>query len=366
MQKLKIGVIFGGKSGEHEVSLKSARAVINALDKEKFQVIPIGIRKNGQWISGEDPLEELEKGEQKEGNFAVTMMPDPSDKGIWRINPFEKLTDIDVIFPVLHGTFGEDGTIQGFFEMCNLPYVGSGVMGSSLAMDKVMMKRILECQGLPVASYYTLKRAKWESDREEQVSEIEKSLSYPMFVKPANLGSSVGISKVKERTELYQAVDTACQYDMKCLIEEFIPGKEIEVSILGNDNPQASILGEVIPANEFYDYSSKYLDDRSELVIPAPLSEGLSEKIKQIGLEAYRLLDCFGLCRVDFFVLEEQEEIYVNELNTMPGFTEISMYPKLWLKSGMSYQQLLTELIYLALHRQKEKDRNLTEYPEAK
>ncbi len=363
MQKLKIGVIFGGKSGEHEVSLKSARSVIKALDKEKFEIIPIGIRKNGEWISGRDPLAELETGENRNDNFVVTMMPDPSNKGVWRLDPFKKLTDIDVIFPVLHGTYGEDGTIQGFFEMCNIPYVGSGVIGSSLAMDKIMMKRILECRGLQVANYFTLKRTNWENDREEQVAQIERNLSYPMFVKPANLGSSVGISKVKERKELYLAIDIACQYDMKCLVEEYIPGREIELSIIGNDNPRASVLGEVIPANEFYDYSSKYLDDRSELVIPAQLSKKLSEKTRQIGIEAYQLLECFGLCRVDFFVLEEQEEVYLNELNTMPGFTEISMYPKLWIESGMSYQQLLTELVELALHRQEEQDRNSTEFP---
>ncbi|ACB83610.1 D-alanine--D-alanine ligase family protein [Natranaerobius thermophilus] len=365
MKKLRVGVLFGGRSGEHEVSLKSANSILNALDRELFEVIPIGIRKNGEWISGEAPLEELETGIKNQGNYAVSILPDPSKKVLWKLDPFEKISEIDLIFPVLHGTFGEDGTVQGFLDLCGIPYVGSGVLGSSLAMDKVMMKKILRRHGLQVANYYSFKRSEWEQDRDEIIFSIEKQLSYPIFVKPANLGSSVGISKVKNREELIQGIDLAVKYDMKCLAEEFIPGKEIELSILGNDNPKTSVPGEIIPANEFYDYNAKYINNKSKLVIPAPLSETLKTKIEDMGVEAFRVLDCYGLSRVDYFVLEDQEEVYINEINTMPGFTEISMYPKLWTESGLSYSQLLTDLIYLALARQQEKDRNSTDFSES-
>ncbi|OWZ83622.1 D-alanine--D-alanine ligase family protein [Natranaerobius trueperi] len=362
MHKIKIGVIFGGKSGEHEVSLKSAKSVIYALDKNKFEIIPIGIKKDGTWISGEKPLEELEKGKSFEENFSVTMMPDPTKKGLWKLDPFEKFADIDVVFPVLHGTYGEDGTLQGFLELCDIPYVGSGVLGSSLAMDKVMMKQVLKNYGLKVANYQSFFRFEWESNHIKLIQQIESSIKYPMFVKPANLGSSVGISKANKRSELIEAINLATRYDMKCLVEEYIPGKEIEISILGNQYPKASITGEIIPANEFYDYESKYLNDRSELLIPASISENLASSLQKAGIAAYQALECRGLCRVDFFVLEETQEVYINELNTMPGFTEISMYPKLWKNSGIPYSKLLSELVELAINHQKEKDKNLTEF----
>ncbi len=363
MGKLNVAVIFGGKSGEHEVSINSAESVIHALDKDKYNIIPIGIRKNGEWIGGASPLEELKQKTPMKGNFPVTILPDPSRKGLWRLDVMEKIAHIDVIFPVLHGPYGEDGTLQGLFELSGLPYVGSGVLGSSLAMDKAMMKQVLRSHGLRVADHLLVLRSEWRQNRAQILNKVEQSLAYPMFVKPVNLGSSVGISKVKSRIELEEGLDLANCYDMKCLVEEYIPGKEIEVSIMGNDRPYASICGEVIPANEFYDYDAKYLNDQTKLVIPASLEDSLAEKIQNLGKKAYQALGTRGLCRVDFLVREDIGEVVINELNTMPGFTSTSMYPKLWESSGTKYTQLLSELIGYALKYQAEKDKNLIEPP---
>ncbi len=359
--KLKVGVLFGGKSGEHEVSLKSARSVMDALDPESMEIIPIGITKQGDWISGDSPWQTLWDNKTYPGNYSVTLLPFGSSRGLYKLEPFEQVTDLDVVFPVLHGTFGEDGTIQGLLELANIPYVGSGVLGSAMCMDKAIMKRILKNTGLKVANYYSFNRENWAQGSTEIISLLEKIISYPMFVKPANLGSSVGISKVRHREELTAGIHQALKYDMKCLVEDYVPGQEIELSILGNEKPQASICGEIIPANEFYDYDAKYLNKSSRLVIPAPLSEKTSEKVREWGVTAYKALECRGLARVDFFVTED-EEVFINELNTMPGFTEISMYPKLWLESGMTYTELLTKLIDLALEHHKEKAKTVTDY----
>lgn len=347
MSKLKVGIIFGGRSGEHEVSLRSAKSIIEALDKEKFQIVPIGIKKDGRWISGENTWNELYNKEKYKTNYEVTLLPQPG-KGLRKLNSFEKITDLDVVFPVLHGTYGEDGTLQGLLELADIPYVGSDVLGSALGMDKVLMKKIFLHEGLKVSKFKGFYKQEWEKNKEHLKEEINEELSYPLFVKPANLGSSLGINKVKYAGELEDAIDSAAQYDYKLLVEENIEGKEVEVSVLGNEAPRASICGEIVPAGEFYDYEAKYIDDSSELIIPAGISSELSEKTRTIALKAFKALDAKGLGRLDFFVNSETKDIFINEINTMPGFTEISMYPKLWESSGISYTKLLTELIVLA------------------
>ncbi|UMZ75212.1 D-alanine--D-alanine ligase family protein [Natranaerofaba carboxydovora] len=359
--KTKVVVVFGGRSGEHEVSLKSAKSVMEALDKTKFEIIPIGIKKDGKWISGDNPWDELYYNKESGKNFEVTLLPKPG-MGLWRLNPMEKLTDVDVIFPVLHGTYGEDGTLQGFLELCDIPYVGSGVIGSSLGMDKVLMKKIFLYEGLKISNFKGIIRRKWEKDKKKYIKEIEETLEYPVFVKPANLGSSVGISKVKSSNELEDAVDNACKFDSKVVVEENIEGKEIEVSVLGNESPKTSVCGEIIPSKEFYDYEAKYLDDDSELIIPAPISDKLSDETRNIAKKAFMALDAKGLARIDFFVNNDTEDIYINEINTMPGFTEISMYPKLWNYTGISYEELLTEVIELSFMVHEDKKRNQTDF----
>lgn len=363
MAKTKVGVIFGGRSGEHEVSLRSAKSVMEALDEKRFEIIPIGIKKDGLWISGNHVWEELSFNETRGDNYEVTILPRP-EEGLWRVNPLEKISDLDVVFPVLHGTYGEDGTLQGLLEMADLPFVGSGVLGSALGMDKVVMKKIFIYEGLNVSRFLGFHRKEWEKEREKYTEKIDHELSLPLFIKPANLGSSVGISKVKSIEKLPEAIDKAATYDSKIIVEENIEGKEIEVSILGNESPSASVCGEIIPSKEFYDYEAKYLDDNSELIIPADISDELEKEIREIAVKAFRALDAKGLARIDFFVNESTGEIYINEINTMPGFTEISMYPKLWEKSGLSYKELLTKLVDLALDIHKEKKKNITDFKE--
>ncbi len=371
-EKTKVGVIFGGRSGEHEVSLKSAKSVMEALDKNKFEIIPIGIKKDGRWICGDNPLEELSNqvgfrdsnSPILESNYEVTLFPRPK-KGLWRVDLSEKIADLDVIFPVLHGTYGEDGTLQGLLELADIPYVGSGVIGSALGMDKVLMKKIFLYEGMKVSNFIGINRRKWEKNKSKYLKLIRDELTLPVFIKPANLGSSVGISKVNFEEEIVEAAEIAFKYDSKIVVEENVSGKEVEVSVLGNESPKTSICGEIVPSKEFYDYEAKYLDDKSELIIPADISSELSDITREIAAKAFVALDAKGLARIDFFVNPDTDEVYINEINTMPGFTEISMYPKLWENTGISYQDLLTQVVELAFSVYEDKRRNKTDFEQA-
>ena len=366
--KLRVGVIFGGRSGEHEVSLLSARSVMGAMDREKYEVVPIGITKTGHWVTGDDPLAALSSGDET-GLRTVALLPDPSWAGLMECDggaeTFQAalLARLDVVFPVLHGTYGEDGAIQGLLELADVPYVGAGVLGSALGMDKVAFKSVMQAYGFPIADYLAFKRREWEAEPESVLRRVEARLGYPVFTKPANLGSSVGISKCHDRAELEAGLAEAARYDRKLLVEAAVPAaREIEVSVLGNDEPVASVPGEIVPSREFYSYEAKYLDGKSELLIPAPLPEEVTERVRDLAVRAYRAIDGAGMARVDFLLSGETGELYVNELNTIPGFTEISMYPKLWEASGLPYPQLIDRLIELALERHRDKARSETSY----
>ena len=339
----KIAVLYGGRSGEHEISLRSAEAIMNGLRNiPGYEVLPVFITKEGSW--------------QLNGN-RVTILADPEIKGLYILDG-ELAGDtvtIDVVFPVLHGTYGEDGTVQGLLEMAQLPYVGAGVTGSAVGMDKILMKAVLQAFKLPVGEYLWFTNNMWQKKQNTLITRIEEKLGYPCFVKPANLGSSVGISKVYNRPQLVRGVEDALQYDRRVVVEKTLVGREIECSVLGNDEPMASLPGEIIPCNDFYDYRAKYLDERSALVIPAELAPEISEKVRQLAVQTFKVLDCAGLARVDFFVNDESKEIWVNEINTLPGFTTISMYPKLWEATGVSFAELLIKLIELAEERFKQK-----------
>jgi D-alanine-D-alanine ligase len=366
-KKIKVGVIFGGRSGEHEVSLVSAKGIMNAMDKEKYEVVPVGITKEGRWIASGDPMKALEAGTPEESGTAA-LLGDPSQPGLMRLEESEtavtttRLSEIDVIFPVLHGPYGEDGTVQGLLELADVPYVGAGVLGSALGMDKALMKTVFKAHGLPVAEYLVIKRKEWERDPKGVMQRIEDTLVYPCFIKPANMGSSVGISKVHQRSELAPALNLAARYDRKMLAEQAVNAREIEVSVLGNDDPIASVPGEIIPSREFYDYVAKYIDDRSELIIPADLPSETTQRIRELAIGAYLAVDCAGMARVDFLLDKDSGQIYVGELNTIPGFTPISMYPKLWEASGISYSELIDRLIELALERHADKSKSETSY----
>jgi D-alanine-D-alanine ligase len=367
-RKIKVGVVFGGRSGEHEVSLVSAKGIINAMDKEKYEVVPIGITKEGRWIASGDPMKALEAG-TPEKSVPAALLGDPSQRGLMRLEESEtavtttaRLSEIDVVFPVLHGPYGEDGTVQGLLELADVPYVGAGVLGSALGMDKALMKTVFQARGLPVVEYLVIKRKEWESDPQGVMQRIEDTLDYPYFIKPSNLGSSVCISKVHQRSELAPALDLAARYDRKMLAERGVNAREIEVSVLGNDDPIASVPGEIIPCREFYDYVAKYIDDRSELVIPADLPPETTQRIREMAVEAYLAVDCAGMARVDFLLDKDSGQIYLGELNTIPGFTPISMYPKLWEASGISYSELIDRLIELALERHADKSKSETSY----
>jgi D-alanine-D-alanine ligase len=387
MKKIRVGVLFGGRSGEHEVSLLSAASVIQAIDKSKFEVIPIGITKEGKWLtsahaerllSGKVDDHHLRAGDPQATpgaallakGEAVLVPPVPAADRT-AIVPFETdaaghhatSIDIDVIFPVLHGTFGEDGTIQGLFELANIPYVGAGVLGSAAGMDKDVMKSLFKMAGLPIVKHVTLLRSAWERDPKKVKKLVEAKLKYPVFVKPANLGSSVGISKAHDGKELGPAIDEAAKFDRKIVIEQGVGGKkhkarEIECSVLGNDDPKASVAGEIVPMKEFYDYNAKYLDPGSALQIPAKISKGMQKQVQELAIRAFQAVDCSGLGRVDFLLDPATEKLYVNEINTMPGFTSISMYPKLWEASGLKYSALITRLIELAQERHADKQKN--------
>ncbi len=352
-KKLRVGVVFGGRSGEHEVSLVSATSVIRALDKEKYDVVPIGITPEGRWISSDHALGLLKAKAGLEHEPERVLAPEPSRQALMTPDTGGGPSlPLDVVFPVLHGTFGEDGTVQGLLELANIPYVGAGVLGSAVGMDKIVQKQILQREGFPLAKYCAFASSECRRVPGGVLARIERQLRYPLFVKPANTGSSVGISKAHNRKELKAAIALACQYDRRIIVEQgIVRAREIECAVLGNDAPVASVLGEIIPSNEFYDYEAKYVDGKSRAVIPAPLPRTLATKIRAMAIQAFRAIDCAGMARVDFFLGRTSRRVILNELNTIPGFTSISMYPKLWEATGMSYPALLDRLIELALER---------------
>lgn len=366
-RKLRVGLIFGGRSGEHEVSLTSARGIMQAIDRTKYEVVQIGITKAGQWLVGGDVHQQLAAAaaghpviEQSlmQVDAAVDAHDVMSNLVLWT----EQAGPLDVIFPVLHGPFGEDGTVQGFLELIGLPYVGAGVTASAAGMDKAICKDIFRAHGLPIVIHRVFLRREWQADPEAVIAECEAAMPYPMFVKPANLGSSVGIHKAKNRAQLQAGLADAARYDRKLIVEEGLEAREIEVSVLGNDEPLASLPGEIIPSREFYSYAAKYIDASSELLIPAPLSQEHTELIQQLAIMAFKALDCAGLARCDFLLEKETGEVFINELNTMPGFTPISMYPKLWAASGLAYAALIDRLIELALERHRDKQQSQTTF----
>jgi D-alanine-D-alanine ligase len=394
--KIRVGILFGGRSGEHEVSLLSAASVLNAIDKTKYDVVPVGITKDGRWLTAEH-AERLLKGQAAESasptpttslragdpeatpgaavlatGASVVVPPEPArrDSGL---APFQtdanlrrasdRAINVDVIFPVLHGTFGEDGTIQGLFELADIAYVGAGVLGSSAGMDKDVMKSLFRAAGLPIVKHVTVLRSQFEREPKKVQKLVESKLKYPVFVKPANLGSSVGISKAHDRKELGRAIAEAAKFDRKIVIEAGVGGKknkarEIEVAVLGNDDPKASIAGEIVPWKEFYDYDAKYLSEGSEAVIPAKITKSEMKTVQKLAIAAFQAVDCTGLARVDFLMDPKSRKIFVNEINTMPGFTAISMYPKMWAASGVAYPELIDRLIQFGIERHDDKKRN--------
>ncbi|HRQ41074.1 MAG TPA: D-alanine--D-alanine ligase family protein [Chloroflexota bacterium] len=365
-RKIRVGVIFGGRSGEHEVSLQSAQSVMQALDPAKYVVVPIGIDKHGRWLTG-DPLAALTEGHASQ---PATLLPDPQSAALMQVEESERqitgltanpkqlraVAELDVIFPVLHGPYGEDGTVQGLLELADLPYVGAGVVGSAVGMDKAIFKQVMAANGLPVLPWRLVLASQWRAQPETVLAAIEAELPYPVFSKPANLGSSVGICKCHNRAELRAGLDEATRYDRRVVVEQGINGRELEVAILGNDDPIASVVGEIRPRRDFYDYVAKYISDDSELIIPAPLTPEMAAQVRELAIQAYRAIDCAGLGRVDLLLDKDYGKLYLNEINTIPGFTRISMYPKLWEASGLSYSDLLDKLIELAMERHEEKE----------
>ncbi len=340
---------------------------MGAIDRDKYKVVPIGITKTGRWLASGDPLKALSSGVDAESQHAA-LLAEPVDRALVRLEEREqhlaavRMSQIDVIFPILHGPYGEDGTVQGLLELAGLPYVGAGVTASAVGMDKAIFKDVMRAHGLPLVPHLVFKRKAFESHPDEVVAQIEAGLGYDCFVKPANLGSSVGISKAHNRDELHAALAEAARYDRKLVVEAAVDAREIEVSVLGNDEPLASVPGEIVPSNEFYDYAAKYLDGESKLLIPAPVSDELAGEIRRMAVDAYLAMDCAGMARVDFLLGRGTDEIYLNEVNTLPGFTPISMYPKLWEATGVSYPELIDRLIQLALERHADKSRSATSY----
>ena len=365
-KKIRVGVIFGGRSAEHEVSIVSAASVIGALDKDKYEVLPIGITPEGRWLSSGKALELLKQRADVENLPEHILVPDPRKQGLVELKDSSaQLTPqrIDVAFPVLHGPYGEDGTIQGLFELADIPYVGSGVLGSALGMDKVVQKQLLRQMKIPVTPDVWFFMGEFKTNSKKIIGVIEKMLRYPCFVKPANLGSSIGISKAHNRRELVEAIRLAGEYDLKILVERSVENaREIECSVLGNDQPIASVPGEIVPSNEFYDYDAKYVDGKSTPIIPARLPKAVIKKIQHYSVESFRVLNCAGMARVDFLVARKNNAVFLNELNTIPGFTSISMYPKLWQASGLSYADLLDRLVQLAIERHEAKMNLKTKY----
>ena len=365
-KRLRVGVLFGGRSGEHEVSLASAASVIRALDPEKYDVVPIGISKDGRWLVGNSVqkmlAEVLKSGER------VVLPPDPSAAALVPLGQSsgQPSVGVDVVFPVLHGTFGEDGTVQGLLELAGLPYVGAGVLGSAAGMDKDLQKRLFEQAGLPIVPFLAIRRSEWEKDREGVIKLIKKTLRFPIFVKPATLGSSVGMTRVGSAPEMGAAMDLAAEFALKIVVERGIVGREIEVSVLGNDDVRASIPGEIVPHREYYDYTAKYLEEGTRLVIPAKLTKKQVKQFQDYAVRAFKAIEGTGMARCDFFLEKRTGKIFVNELNTIPGFTSISMYPKLWEASGLPYKKLIDRLIELALelHAEKTRTKYSIELPE--
>ena len=361
MSRLRVGVLFGGRSTEHEVSILSAQSIITAMDPERFEPVPLYIDKNGRWLVGAS-LKRL-VGEDAPGKY-VYLPPDPTQHSLVPapdgIGQPPLMPPLDVIFPVFHGLNGEDGTIQGVLELANLPYVGAGVLGSALGLDKVYMKRAFAAAGLPIVDYLPITRRQYEQDPNAFIALVEERLGYPCFSKFANSGSSVGTTKAHNRSELVAGLRLASSFDRKLLVERAVDARELEVSVLGNDEPQASVVGEVVPAHEFYDYDAKYLDEGSRLLIPAPIDAGVAEEVRALAVRAFQAVDVAGMARVDFFMERTTGRVLLNELNTIPGFTRISMYPKLWEASGLSYPSLIERLVDLAIERFNDKQRSQT------
>lgn len=363
MKKLRVGVLFGGRSGEHEISLRSAASILRAIDKRRYAVVLIGITKKGRWLLGSEALRLLQ-GEYEETS-GVTATTNRHYAGLEVV--LRQVIKMDIVFPVLHGTFGEDGTVQGLLELTDIPYVGTGVLGSAVSMDKDVMKRLFRCAGLPLVKHVVIDRSRWNEDPKEVGKQIAQSLKYPVFVKPARLGSSVGVSKAHDETEFAPGMEEAAKYDSKIIVEEAVSGKEgkareIECAILGNKYPFASIPGEIVPTREFYDYEAKYLDGGAELRIPAKMTRAQQKKIQRLAVEAFRAVECAGLARVDFLMNPGTGKIFVNEINTMPGFTSMSMYPKLWEESGIPFAMLIDALIRLGLEQRMARRRKRYSY----
>jgi len=354
-KRLRVGILFGGRSGEHEVSLASAASVIRGLDPDKYEAVPIGISKEGHWLIGgaaQKMLPEVLKGGQR-----VMMTADPTDAALVKLDGSGGGQRIDVVFPVMHGTFGEDGTIQGLLDLAGLPFVGAGVLGSAIGMDKDVTKRLLQVAKIPVVPWITVHRREWESGPQNIQTSIEEKFAYPVFVKPATLGSSVGMTKAHSREELAPALNLAAEFATKILVEKCVVAREIEVSVLGNRDPKASVPGEIVPHREFYDYAAKYLEEGSQILIPAQLKPAQLTKIQKFAVDAFRALELNGMARVDFFLEKTGGKIYLNEVNTIPGFTSISMFPKMWEASGLPFRELIDKLIELALEQHAEKAR---------
>jgi len=382
MAKLRVGILFGGRSGEHEVSLMSAASVITALDREKYEPVLVGIDREGRWrlvpaLKG--PVDAVALARAIARARPVALPADPQEPGLRPLEPEEpgllplrqpaavagmgaEMARLDVVFPVLHGTYGEDGTVQGLLELAGIPYVGAGVLASALGMDKAAMKEVFQALGIPIVPFRAVLRRRWEQEPETVLRELEAALGYPCFVKPANLGSSVGVTRCRDREELRQGLDQACRYDRKLVIEKGVRCRELECSVLGNDDPEASVVGEILPARPFYDYAAKYLDPRTRLAIPADIPEEIARQVRNLAIRAFCAIDCAGMARVDFFWDLDSGQVLVNEINTIPGFTAVSMYPKLWEASGLSYSQLLDRLIELARERHADLNRRLTSY----
>jgi D-alanine-D-alanine ligase len=370
MSRLRIGVLFGGRSTEHEVSILSAQSIIAAMDPQRFEAVPLYIDKNGRWLVG-GSLKRLVS--EDAASEYVYLPPDPTQHALvpaqdGRESPSALagegrgggLPPLDVVFPVFHGLNGEDGTIQGVLELANLPYVGAGVLGSALGLDKIYMKRAFAAAGLPIVDHLPITRRQYEQDPNAFLALVEERLGYPCFSKFANSGSSVGTTKAHNRAELVAGLRLASSFDRKLLVERAVDARELEVSVLGNDEPHASVVGEIVPAHEFYDYDAKYLDEGSRLLIPAAIDAGLAEDVRALALRAFQAVDAAGMARVDFFMERKTNRVLVNELNTIPGFTRISMYPKLWEASGLSYPKLIERLIDLAIERFNDKQRSQT------
>jgi D-alanine-D-alanine ligase len=363
-RKLRVGVLFGGRSGEHEVSLASAASIIRGLDPQKYEAVPIGITKEGHWLIGagaQKMLPEVLRTGQR-----VLMSADPTESALMPLDGSPQGQKLDVVFPVIHGTFGEDGTMQGLLELAGLPFVGAGVLGSAIGMDKDVAKKLMQVAKIPVVPWLAVQRADWERQPKEIRRAIEKKFKYPVFVKPATLGSSVGMTKVHSRAELGPALDLAAEFAMKIMVERAVSAREIEVSVLGNHDPRASIPGEIVPHREFYDYAAKYLEEGTKLLIPAKLTKSEVKKVQTMAVTAFRALELSGMARVDFFIEKRGGKIFLNEVNTIPGFTSISMYPKLWEANGIPFRELVTKLIDLALeqHREKARTKYQIELPE--